>query len=145
MLRLTTALALALTVSAPAAFAQDAAAAIGARQAIMKYLGGNMRSMAGMAQGKLDFNADYVKAFGTAAATMASSYVLLFPDGSMEGGNNKAAPAIFSDRAGFEAEAAKLAAAATAMAAATTAEEMAATFGAVGGSCSSCHKGYRLE
>ncbi len=73
----------------------------------------------------------------------------LYPDGTEGQTSNKflAGPKVWTDRAGFEAEIAKFEAALDAAIAANPQDQAAlgAAFGAVGGSCKSCHEGYRIQ
>lgn len=72
----------------------------------------------------------------------------LFPPGSDHGGETKAKPEIWTDRAGFEkaalnftTEAGKL----TALAKAGDSAGFAAQFQTTGKSCSACHRSYRMK
>jgi cytochrome c556 len=70
-----------------------------------------------------------------------------WPDGTVQGTfeGTRAAPAIWSDAAGYAAEWEKFAAATAAMetAAGTDLAALQGAIGAVGASCGSCHKAYR--
>jgi cytochrome c556 len=136
-----------LAITPVAAIAQDmdALAVIKSRQEIMSYIGGNMRNIAGMAQGKTDFDAAYVKAYGSAVAAMSSATDHLFPAGTETGGETEAAPAIFTDMAGFVAKRADLTAAAANLAAATDVFELEEAFGAYSATCKACHSMYRVD
>jgi len=71
----------------------------------------------------------------------------LFPAGS-DKGETKAAPAIWSDNAGFLKAAAALSAAGDSLATAAKAGDataVATAFKAVGDACGACHKDYRLK
>jgi len=77
----------------------------------------------------------------------AHVFPTLFPAGS-DKGETKAAPAIWSDNAGFQKAAAGLATAADSLAAAAKAGDATAVgvaFKAVGDACGACHKDYRLK
>jgi cytochrome c556 len=113
------------------------------RQNFMKANGAAMGLLTQMARGEAEFNAGDVKQAFEGIATRMQTFPSLFPAGS-ETGDTKAGPAIWTDTAGFEAEAAKLVAAATAAAAsATTLEGLQAAMGSVGAVCGECHQKYR--
>ena len=113
------------------------------RQNLMKMNGQAMGVLAPMARGEAAFDAAAAKqAFETIVSDM-TTFPTLFPEGS-ETGDTKAGPAIWSDRAGFEAMAAKLKTAAeTAATSATTLEQLQAAVQTVGGVCGECHQTYR--
>lgn len=134
------ALAAALVVAvAGTAMGQDDP--IAAREALMKQNGAALGALNAMIKGETPFDSAAAKtAFDTVASDM-ETFVTLFPEGSQGG---KAGPAIWSDRAGFEAAVAKIIADAKAASAATgTIEEVQAGFGAVAANCGACHKKYR--
>lgn len=71
----------------------------------------------------------------------------LFPPGS-DKGDTKAAPAIWTDNAGFQKAAEKLSAAGAALATAAKANDATqvdATFKEVGQACGACHHDYKLK
>lgn len=113
------------------------------RQAVMKANGAAMGQLTPMARGEAPFDAAAVKAAFEGIATRMATFPSLFPAGS-ETGDTKAGPAIWSDPAGFEAEANKLVTEATAAAAsATSVETLQAALGTVGATCGECHGKYR--
>jgi cytochrome c556 len=75
-----------------------------------------------------------------------SAFPFFFPDDSKTG-DTKAGPAIWEDRAGFEAAAAKLATDAKAAAEASKGglDAFKAAFGAAAGNCKACHDEYRIN
>ena len=80
----------------------------------------------------------------TAIARIAQQMAALFPNGS----NHKPSEAldrIWTDWPSFKAEISKLEAGATMLANAGSATEFVASFRALGASCQSCHKNYRIE
>jgi cytochrome c556 len=84
---------------------------------------------------------------GTAIKKWAAQFPTLFPAGS-DTGNTKAAPAIWSDQAGFQKAAMRLSAAGEALGAAAKsgdASAVAAAFKETGDACGACHKDYRLK
>lgn len=120
------------------------------RQAIMSSVGAAAGLGGGMMKGELAYTPAAAKA---AIATMRAASVAFggyFPEGSGSG-NTEAAPAIWSDRAGFDAELGKFAAAADKAAAASgksgpaDIDAFKAAFGPVLGTCKVCHEGYRVK
>lgn len=123
--------------------AQEALDYIEARKSIMKFIGGNMRTLGGMQQGQIEFNPNYIKSTGNAIASMAKVYPLLFPVGTETGGKTEVRQSAFDDPSGFRKIAAVLVAAGKELQQATSPEELQAAFGKVSGTCRSCHSQYR--
>ncbi len=119
--------------------------AIKARQEIMSFVGAQMRPLAGMARGSVEFDADRVRLIGSALVPMVAALPYLFPAGSKTGSNTEAAPAIFDDMDGFMVESAMLSDAARSLAGAANAEQFAEAFGELSGTCRSCHSKYRVN
>jgi len=72
----------------------------------------------------------------------------MFPPGSETGGDTKALPAIWSDKAGFDKDAAAFNAAAARLAQVAATNDkaaFAAQFEAVGETCGACHRTYRAR
>lgn len=115
------------------------------READMKAIGGSVKTGFDMVQGKTPFDAAVAKAAMETIAAKATEFPTLFPAGS-ESADTKAAPAIWTNKADFEARAAKLAGDATAAAAATAGglDTFKAAIGAVAANCKACHQTYRL-
>lgn len=89
-----------------------------------------------------------LEAAGKALARWAATIPSVFPAGSDKGGDTKALPEIWSDRAGFEKIATAMGAAATKLAVdakAGEADAVAADTKAVGEQCGACHRGYRAK
>ena len=130
--------------------AQDSAAQIKARQGEMRVMAISLGTLGGMAQGKIDYDAE-------AAAIAADNLVAVsmihqapfWPEGSDEmGASNTAAKAeIWEDWAGFESDWADFGTAAKAMqvAAGTGAEAIGPAMGALGGTCKGCHDDFRAS
>ena len=126
------------------AVTRDAAGIINSRQEMMSYVGSNMRTVSRMAKGNIEFNRDYVRAFGLSVSAIAVALPHLFPEGTgKEAGTTEADAAIFSDLGGFAAEATKLGAAGRAVAMSADAAELSDNFSAMAGTCTSCHSQYR--
>lgn len=84
---------------------------------------------------------------GKAIARWGKVFPTLFPAGS-DKGETKAAPAIWSDNAGFQKASMALSEAGGALATAAAAGDAAAAavaFKAIGEACGACHKDYRLK
>ncbi|MFK7744786.1 MAG: cytochrome c [Roseobacter sp.] len=119
------------------------------REAIMSDVGKSTKTIGDMLKGTTDFDAAAANAALVSMREGVEGFVDLYPEGTEGETTNKylAAPAVWTDRAGFEAESAKFEAALdTAIAANVQDKEaLAAVFGAVGQSCRSCHEGYRVQ
>jgi cytochrome c556 len=84
----------------------------------------------------------------SAIAKWTKVFPTLFPQGSETGGDTKALPVIWSDRAGFEKIAAAAGEAATKLAVAAKAgdaDAVAADTKLLGEQCGACHKTYRAK
>lgn len=117
------------------------------RQANMKERGAIMKVLGPMLQGKADFNADVVAAELAKLeenAKAGSDLEALWPQGS-DTGETKAAPAIWTDFAGYKAASEKYAENVAAAVAAKPQDLAAfqASFGPVASGCGSCHELYR--
>lgn len=136
---------LAIAVGA-AGLAHGADDPVAARQALMKANGKAAKTIFDMVQGKTDYDADAAKAAFEKIAEDMATFPTLFPEGSDQG-KTTASPAIWTDKAGFEAIAAKVVADATAGAAAASGgvDAIKAPAMAIGGSCQSCHEKFRIK
>lgn len=142
--------AVAVAIASTAVIAQngDFSGAIKARKAQMYLYQHNLAILGGMAQGKIEYDAD---AASSAASNLASLVNLnqstYWPAGSdsasVEG--TRALPAIWEDFPGVMEESNKLIEAAAAMetAAGGGLESLQGAIGPVGGACGSCHEAYR--
>jgi cytochrome c556 len=134
----------AAAVAAAATFAYAQGDVINQRQAIMKSNGAQAGVLGAMVQGNSPFDAAAAKAALETIASNMQTFPTLFPEGSNTG-DTKAGPAIWTDMAGFQAQAAKLSADATAAAAsATSLDALKASFPTVASNCGACHSKYRL-
>lgn len=143
---------IAVTVVAGATLASaappSAAATIGARQANFKKMGAAMKAVKDEVAGGGD-KAKMVAAARTLAA-MARAQGPLFPAGTGPGAGVKtdALPAIWAQRAAFDASARKLVADADRLVAAAASGNTAAVgaqFKVVGATCSACHRQFRAD
>ncbi|MCI2401094.1 cytochrome c [Aliiroseovarius subalbicans] len=144
-------LAAALAIPTATFAADPAADAIAARQGYFKLVGANMGVLAGMAQGKMDYDAAKAQKAADNMAVLASydlSHTLL-PDTTAEamGDKTRLKQVAFDDLEGFVAAYTKFAAAAGAMQAVAGAGqgELGGAMGALGGSCKGCHDEYRTK
>jgi cytochrome c556 len=123
--------------------AQDA---IGQRKAVMKAVGGNVKTGADMVKGTIAFDANKAaEAMGVVASGWAD-FAKLFPKGSETGGETTASPKIWTDFADFDSKGKKMAAdaAAAQKAASNGADAFKASFGEVTKNCKGCHDIYRV-
>ena len=121
--------------------------AIAARQAMMKNVGASMRVIGAMMKGAVPFDGVVAELAMRTMNSSAHGLPFLFPDGTQTGNDTEAAPAIWSDMAGFNAASAKFATdtMAAAEAAKNGEEAFKAAFGAVGANCKGCHEKYRIK
>ncbi|MGI9351139.1 MAG: c-type cytochrome [Rhizobiaceae bacterium] len=116
------------------------------RQEKMKAVGKNMGIVGKMAKGEADFDSAAALAAFVAMKDASQGFETLFPDGSNEG-KTEAAPAIFTDRTGFEAKFTDFTAALDKVTAAAPADLAAlqGSLGELGQTCGGCHKAYRIK
>ena len=115
------------------------------RIAAMKAVGGQMRTLGGMAQGKVEYD-DFaalsaLEIMRDAAVTAAP----LFPVGTETGDNTRAMPEIWAADSDFNARMDQFIASLNAAIEAEPADlaSYGPLFGAVAGNCKSCHEKYR--
>jgi len=142
---------LALALAAPALAHEhtvpDLAEPISLRMEAMKQVGAAMGVMGAMAKGETEFEPRAAEMALRAVLAAAVGYGGLFPEGSETGMMTEAAPAIWSDRAGFDAKLAKFIDDAHGAVKAPPADldGLRAAMGAVGANCRSCHTDYRIS
>jgi len=135
---------LAAMACASAVFADDDPRHV--RHELMEGVRDAAKPVGQMLQGAREFDAEVVKSslavFKDAAATMGD----LFPEGTETGMDTEAAPAIWEDRAGFDAAIATWQEAIDNAIAANPAsgEELGPAAGPVFKSCKGCHDNYRI-
>jgi len=117
------------------------------RQEMMKKVGGATGAMAKMVKGEAEFDAAAARAALTTMSEVAATFGEHFPEGSETGMETEAAPAIWSDRAGFDAKVAAFKTDADAAVAAAPADldGLKAVFGPLTKNCGTCHETYRLK
>ena len=122
---------------------------VAAREARMTTVGQSTKVVGDMLRGNAPFDAEAANAALLAMRDAAQGFGDLFPEGTELAGTNEdaAGPAIWENRAGFDAEVAKFEGALVAAteAAPQDMEALGAAFGPVGQSCRSCHQNYRVE
>jgi len=114
---------------------------------MMSQFGKAAGHLGAMAKGEAPFDARLADAAFRAMNAAALGFGGKFPEGSETGAETEAAPAIWSDRAGFDAAIAALIADTDAAIAAEAGdlETMRAAFGTVAENCKSCHESYRIR
>ncbi len=117
------------------------------RHELMEDVRDAAKPMGEMLKGEREYDAEVVMASLTTFSNVAKVFGDLFPEGTETGGGTEAAPAIWEDRAGFEARLAQWAEATDAAIAAkpATLDEAKPVLGKVFGSCKDCHDTYRIE
>ena len=137
--------------TAPAAPAGPTPAerAIEYRQSVYKIVAGNFQPLAQIAQGKADFNEEGVKRNAAHLAQIAGFIADAFPDISKEG-KTRALPAIWTNRAEFDALVKDLNTHTKTLAdvaenSSSAGTEFKAAVAAVGNDCKSCHEKFRAK
>lgn len=131
-------------VAAGAAYAQSAA--IGQRKEILKSWGQALRPVGPMLRGEAAFQLAPVEAALKTISGKAGEVAKLFPDDSKTGGDTKALPAIWQDKAKFDGIFVKLEADAKAALAAIKDEaSFKANMPKVLGNCGACHNDFRAK
>ena len=116
------------------------------RQAKMKTVGKSIGIVAKMAKGQAEFDGEAALQAFVDMKDAATGFKDLFPEGSGEG-DTEAAPAIFSDRSGFEVKHDAFVATLDKLTASAPADLAAlqASVGEIGRECGACHKAYRVK
>ena len=117
------------------------------RQEMMKKAGGATGAMAKMVKGEVDYDAAAALAALATISEVAATFGDYFPAGSETGFETEAAPAIWTDMAGFTAKITQLKADADAGVAAAPADldGLKAVFGPLTKNCGSCHETFRIK
>lgn len=119
---------------------------IAARKALMKTNGDQNRAGTEMIEGKRPFDLDAAKRIFIVFAESGDKAKALFPDTSKMGGDTAALPAIWENKADFDAKLAKFANDSKAAAAATTnLDTFKAQIAEVRKNCGGCHTPYRKK
>ncbi|MGR3659753.1 MAG: c-type cytochrome [Paracoccaceae bacterium] len=142
ILTISTALALMISTQISAYEGVDNAVA-GARMDAMKIIGDNMKTIGGMAQGKVTFDAAAAQAAIDAIAGQADKLPTLFKANETDP-KSKASETIWANWDDFTIKAAALKTAVEATDT-TSAAGLGQAMRGIGGSCQSCHMSYRLK
>jgi cytochrome c556 len=134
-------------ISMPA-YAQFAKAedAIKYRQSALFVMGQHFTRLAGMAQGKIPFDAKAAADNAAVVEAMSKLPWSAFADGTDQGGNTKAKPEVWSDNAKFKEATDKMLAEVVKlnMAAKTgKLDDLKSAVSATGGTCKNCHDNFR--
>jgi cytochrome c556 len=113
------------------------------RQDLMKNVGAATGAGAAMVKGEVEFNAVAAQLVLRTMNNGGLAFGYMFPEGSEKGANTEAGPAIWSDRAGFDAAVNKFVADTSATV--TDLDSFKAAFGAATANCGACHKAYRVK
>ena len=136
-----------LAVALPAAAQfQKPEDAIKYRQSAMTLLAAHFGRVGAMAQGKVPFDAAAAASNGEIVVMMSRLPFAGFVDGTSA--NTKAKPEIWTERAKFDAAAAKMQEEAVKFAAATKGgnlDQIKAAAGNLGGACKACHDDFRAK
>lgn len=136
-----------LAVSAPAsAQFSKPEDAIKYRQSAMFILAQNVGRLGAMAQGRMPFDAKVAADAAATAEFMSKLPWAAFGDGTDKGGNTRAKPEIWTEKAKFNEYAEKLQVETAKLSAAAktgSLDNIKAAMGGVGGSCKSCHDSFQ--
>jgi cytochrome c556 len=115
------------------------------RHELMESMGDAAKPLGGMLKGEVAFDAATVMESLRAMQDGAAKVGGLFPEGSYEPGEKKASEAVWTDRAGFDAQLAKFAAAVDAAVEANpqSVEALKPVASEVFANCKGCHEDYR--
>lgn len=118
---------------------------IAARTALMKTQGDQTKIAVRMVKGEEPFDAQKAAAVFAAYISTTEKFGALFPENSKTG-DTRAAPAIWTDRAGFDAALAEFTEDVKANQGKTgTLDEFKTALSAVTSNCGSCHETYRIK
>jgi cytochrome c556 len=119
---------------------------IAVRKALMKENGNQSRTAREMIEGKQPFNLAAAKKVLTTFAETADKGKNLWPDTAKTGGDTASLPAIWENKADFEAKLVKFSAdAKAAEGKVTDLDSFKAQLGEVGKNCGGCHNTYRKK
>lgn len=143
-------LAASISLTGGAAFAQDADAAIKARQGQFRLMALNLSYLGAVAKGEAEYNAERAQAAADNLVTVSNiNQGFNWPEGSsqLDIANTRAKPEIWENLDDVIAKWQDFGSAAQKMqsAAGGGPDEIRAAIGAVGGTCKACHERYRAE
>ena len=119
---------------------------IATRKSLMKEIGAQTKTGGGMAKGEVPYDQTKAQAIIASYVDVASKGPALFPENSKTGGDTAALPAIWANKADFDARFAKFGA--DAKAAQGSVKDLDSFKGAFGGltkNCGGCHETYRAK
>jgi len=120
--------------------------AIKYRQSSLAVMGAHFGRLAGMAQGKIPFDAKAAADNAAVVEFMAKLPWTAFGEGTDQGGNTKAKPEVWSDNAKFKDAADKMQAEVVKLGTAAKTgklDDLKGAVSATGGSCKNCHDNFR--
>jgi len=119
---------------------------IAARKELMKGIGAQTKTGGGMAKGEVPYDQTKAQAIFASYIDVAAKAPNLFPPTSKTGGDTAALPAIWDNKADFEARFAKFSAdAKEAQGSVKDLDTFKATFSAITKNCGGCHEMYRAK
>jgi cytochrome c556 len=119
---------------------------IAARKELMKGIGAQTKTGGGMAKGEVPYDQTKAQAIFASYVDVAAKAPNLFPPTSKTGGDTAALPAIWENKADFEARFAKFSAdAKQAQGSVKDLDTFKATFSAITKNCGGCHEMYRAK
>jgi cytochrome c556 len=122
--------------------------AIKYRQSSLSVMGTHFGRLAGMAQGKIPYDAKAAADNAAVVEFMSKLPWAAFGEGTDQGGNTKAKPEVWSDNAKFKDAAEKMQAEVVKLAAAAKTgklDDLKTAVGATGGTCKNCHDSFRSK
>jgi cytochrome c556 len=120
--------------------------AIKYRQSSLSVMGTHFGRLAGMAQGKIPYDAKAAADNAAVVEFLSQLPWAAFGEGTDQGGNTKAKPEVWSDNAKFKDAAEKMQAEVVKLAAAAKTgklDDLKTAVGATGGTCKNCHDNFR--
>jgi cytochrome c556 len=119
---------------------------IAARKELMKGIGGQTKTGAGMAKGEVPYDQAKAQAIIASYVDAAAKAPALFPENSKTGGDTAALPAIWTNKADFDGKFAKFGSDAKAAASAVKdADSFKSAFPGLTKNCGGCHENYRAK
>ena len=119
---------------------------IAQRRATMKEVGAQTKTGAGMAKGEVPYDQGKAQTIFTTYVDASAKMPGLFPESSKTGGDTAALPAIWQNKADFDAKFAKFGADAKAAASAVKdVDSFKTAFSGVTKNCGGCHETYRAK
>jgi cytochrome c556 len=147
LLATTAVIGLATALPAVAQF-RNAEAAVKYRQSVMQLQAFHFGRIAGMAQGRIPFDAKVAADDAALLDTIDKLPFIAFIEGSDKAGNTRAKPVVWTDRAKFDAAALKLqeeAAKLNAAAKTGSLDAIKAAVPGVAGACKACHDNFQAQ